>query len=378
MLRSNTHGRWMMLSILFVVMAFFTTEISAEDLPPMDEIRQVLRKYSPVVPEDVLLQGLQAEQLDEGLQEIDQHAKLFSPATYQPPSLMEHELVGIGAELFFREGRAFLVPYQGGAMALAGIKERVELTAVDGVSIQDVAHEAVAQSLKGAVGTFAELALVTLSQCKPFEVRIQREFFRPSYVELLRHENQPVLRMRHFKTGMTSSALHASIEHIGTESRPLFIDLRESTGGDLFEALDCAAFFLPEGARLGGIQLHDDEKETFFYSRQGKKFTSPVILLIGPDTASAAEAFASTLSYHDRAFLIGQSSYGKCTTQTDVHLTGGWVLRLTNGVVLSPDGKSCNGSGLQPDIFVEENELVDLKLLIKLGMKKHDHLQEIP
>lgn len=376
-MRRNKHGRWLKLSVLFVVMTLFTTKISAGESPPINEIRHVLRKHLPVVPEDVFLKGLEAEQLNERLKEIDQYTKLFSPAKYQAPYLMEHGSVGIGAELFFREGRAFLAPYQGGAMALAGIKDRVELTAVEGVSIQGVAHEAVAQSLKGEVGTFVELALVTLNQGKSFEVRIQREIFRPFNVELLRYEKQPVLRVRDFKTGMTSSALYASIEHIGSEGRPLFIDLRESTGGDLYEAFDCAAFFLPEGTRLGGIRLYDENK-TFFYSRQGKKYTWPVILLIGPDTASAAEAFATALNYHDRAFLIGQTTYGKCTTQTDVHLTGGWVLRLTNGVVLSPDGKSCNGTGLQPDISVEEKELVDLELLIKYGMKKHHHLLEVP
>jgi carboxyl-terminal processing protease len=362
-LKQRKQASWLML-VTFLMAALLTGKEVFAGGPPIDEIRNALRKYLPLTPDEQMLLSLKVQGLDEGLREIDQYTRLFRPEEYKPLSLPEHGLIGIGADLFFKNGRAFLSPYQGGPMALAGIRDRVELTAVDGLDVKGAAPDNVAQWIKGKAETFVELSIKSLNQDNPYEVRLQRKPFQPLNVELLHDEDQVILQIRTFRTAMTNPSLRASIEHVGPNLQQLIIDLRESTGGDIYEAFDCAALFLPEGSRLGGIRLHDEE-ETFFFSRQGKKFNFPLILLVGPDTASAAEAFATALRYHGRALLIGRPTFGKCSTQTDVHLSGGWVLRVTNGLTLSPDGAKCNGIGLHPDIMVDEKELFDLERLVE-------------
>ena len=91
----------------------------------------------------------------------------------------------------------------------------------------------------------------------------------------------------------------------------------------------------------------------------------PVVLLIGPDTASAAEVFAAALHSNDRGRLIGRPTYGKCTTQTEVTLSDGSVLRFTNGRILAPEGRQCHAQGLRPDVLVPENTLHDLQFLLE-------------
>jgi carboxyl-terminal processing protease len=360
------HCYWVILMFFLLPSVQSLPGASADGFPPINEIRHALQNNLHVTPDYEFLQDLKANGLDKRLREIDQHARLFSPEEYRPPSINEHGLAGIGADLFFREGKAFLTPYQGGPMVRAGIEQRVELREVDGVSTLDIAPDIIAQSLMGDVGSFVDLTLACMGQSEAFGVRLQRDKFTPMNIELLQRDSADVLRIRLFRAGITSAALSASIDYIRPENQPIFIDLRESTGGDIYEAFDCAALFLPEGAKLGGLQLQN-EKETFFFSRQVRKFPGPLILLIGPDTASAAEAFAAALSYHGQVLLVGRPTYGKCSTQTDVRLSGGWVLRLTNGLVLGPDGSSCRGNGLQPDILVEEKELYNLDSLINRG-----------
>jgi carboxyl-terminal processing protease len=95
---------------------------------------------------------------------------------------------------------------------------------------------------------------------------------------------------------------------------------------------------------------------------------SSLVLWVGPGTASAAEIFAGILQQHGLAHLVGTRTFGKCSTQTDVALSDGSVLRLTNREVLLPDGAGCSGTGLSPNVAVDGNALLDdARLLVASG-----------
>lgn len=76
---------------------------------------------------------------------------------------------------------------------------------------------------------------------------------------------------------------------------------------------------------------------------------APIDILIGPDTSSAAEVFAGILRIHANVRLIGERSYGKCSSQKGFPLAGGSTLLLTNLIVYFMDGRTCEGQGLEPD-----------------------------
>jgi len=100
-----------------------------------------------------------------------------------------------------------------------------------------------------------------------------------------------------------------------------------------------------------------------------KKFAGPVVLLVGPDTASAAEVFAAALGHHRRALLVGRPTFGKCSTQTRIKLSDGSVLQFTNGLILGPEGSNCSPAGVQPHITVPEKRLFDTAWLVRRGLK---------
>jgi carboxyl-terminal processing protease len=175
-----------------------------------------------------------------------------------------------------------------------------------------------------------------------------------------------VLRIRDFIAGQTRSALKASIDFIDLQESPLVIDLRESGGGDLFEALDCAGLFVSQGKSLGGLITRESGKSMVF-SPPGDKVSMPVVLLVGPDTASAAEVFAAALHSNDRAILVGRPTFGKCLTQTEVTLSDGSVLRITNGRILLPEGIKCSAEGLVPDVHIPEYRLYNDAFLLDQG-----------
>src|SRR5499427_559547 len=139
----------------------------------------------------------------------------------------------------------------------------------------------------------------------------------------------------------------------------LAIDLRDNAGGNFEQALRLAELFLPLGAPL-----------TLYEGREGRALlyatgtAAPrqerLTLLINARTASSAELFAGVLHWHHRAELVGTPTTGKRTVQQVVRLDQAYLLFLTTGRFLAPDGSPFGVHGLMPDRAYEGGDVVSL------------------
>lgn len=337
---------------------------------PLDEIRRILRINGLKVPAESDLLALSEEHLADGLRKIDPYARFFKSGEYRPPSLGRDSLIGIGADLAVRGEEIFLAVYKGGAADLAGLPDRSKLLSIDGQAITGLPVEGVADYLKGGEGTVVALFIET-PDGRRSKTEVERRAFTPLAVEPLQSSTSQILRIREFVGGVTRPALLATIDFLGSKvtvqaggaAQMLVIDLRDALGGDLYEAFDMAGLFLPSGTVLGTLSGREGKRSEFL-AAEGEKLTMPLALLVGPDTASAAEVFAGCLQQHGRAKLVGQRTYGKCSSQTDTLLSDGSVLRYTNRQVMLPDGRSCSDVGLQPDREVSDKVFGQIALLM--------------
>ena len=362
----------MRIAALWVLAVLMATPIPAgAQSVPLEEIRRILREDALVPPAPSALDALDDAGLGALLERLDPYARYFPAREYQSPVSGREAWIGIGAELVTRGDEILLSVYRGGAADKAGVPDRSRLTAVDGKSVSGLGAQAVAGLLKGEEDTVVRLTLAR-SSGENFDVRLLREAFKPLDVEPVPPGDRQVLRIREFVGGMTRPALQATIDFLArkgsTLNGPLIIDLRDSGGGDLYEAFDMAGMFLPAGTLLGSIQGRGAEPREV-RAPSAEKYTMPLVLIVGPDTASSAEIFAGALHQQGRATLVGQRTYGKCSSQTDARLSDGSVLRYTNGDVLLPSGGSCSGVGLVPDREVSDAELLDLAALVKVVEK---------
>lgn len=333
----NLHARFFALGI--VAGLWLATGVAAA--APIDEIRQLLEREALTAPDPQHLARLCDDALAEGLARIDPYARLIAPMQTD----VDDSAPSIGAELYEDAGRLWLLPYVDGPMARQGEAKRVILDAVNGEAVAGLSLQRVGALIAAAGGESLRLALRDSPNETERTATVQPQPFVAPSLEVL-SQHPPVLRIRRFVTRQTRAFLAGALQQI-PPTQPLRIDLRDARGGDLFEALDSAALFLPPGTLLATTADRAGRK-TPYRAPEGPKFKHPLTLEIGPATASAAEIFAGILQDHARARLTGRPSHGKCRSQTEAALSDGSRLRYTNLRVMLPNGGDCEGRGITP------------------------------
>ncbi len=127
------------------------------------------------------------------------------------------------------------------------------------------------------------------------------------------------------------------------------IDLRNNLGGDLELFQRAISVFLPPHTLLMHTKTRSWSR-TFHSSWFYKECEAPLIVLIGPKSASAAEVFASSLQFYRRAKIMGRSSNGSVIGARDFVVLDGSLLQIPMIELLGPDKKSLEGIGVRPDI----------------------------
>jgi len=139
----------------------------------------------------------------------------------------------------------------------------------------------------------------------------------------------------------------------------LTIDLRDNVGGNFEQALRLAELFLPLGAPLALYEGREG-RALLYATGTAAPRQERLTLLINAHTASSAELFAGVLRWHHRAELVGVPTIGKRTVQQVVRLDQSYLLFLTTGRFLAPDGSPFSVHGLMPDRAYEGDDITSL------------------
>jgi carboxyl-terminal processing protease len=125
-------------------------------------------------------------------------------------------------------------------------------------------------------------------------------------------------------------------------ARSLVLDLRGDPGGLLDQGVGVADLFLDPGQRIVSTHGRSPEENREFADHAPQRFADmPLVVLTDSSTASASEIVAGALQDHDRALVVGTTTYGKGSAQRVFHLDGG-ALKLTTALWYTPSGRSIN------------------------------------
>ncbi len=279
------------------------------------------------------------------LQVLDPHSHFYDPKAYA--AMRENQSghyygVGMVIQQQNDEGKikVFVVtPYEDTPSFRAGIHPGDLITAIDGKSASGWTSDQVAKALKGPKGTHVQVTMVRYGQPKPLVFDLIRDEIPHPSIDL-KFEIRPGIGYIHLTQFMetTSQEMEDAINGFGN-LKGLVLDLRENPGGLLSQAVDVCDHLLAKGQTIVSQRgrAYPDQNYTAIHGNSGKTF--PIVVLVNRDTASAAEIVSGALQDHDRALIVGETTFGKGLVQTVYNLSENSGLALTTYHYYTPSGR---------------------------------------
>ncbi len=223
------------------------------------------------------------------------------------------------------------------------------------VSASDV--PAVAALLRGAEDSTVRIAVRRGSATRT--VTLTRATFPTPDVSVERLRGDIVrIVVSAFSRGVGADVQRALEAGAGGAVGGVVLDLRDNPGGLLDEAVAVASVFL-DGGPVVSYERRGRQQETLD-AFAGGDVSTPLVVLVNPSTASAAEVVAAALQDRNRAVVVGTRTYGKGSVQEPSTLSDGSALELTVGRYLTPAGRSLDGVGVEPDVVVPPGEAPEM------------------
>lgn len=336
--------------------------------PPIEEIRTVLTRFALRPPSPDTLAALNVDQLAFGLRAIDRYSQYIPPPSPAGTLTVPRRL---GIDIISHNNQLWVRPDHNGPADKAGLPEISELRAINGKSVAKIDLASVSSELDGALQK-KTVKLTVSEPSKRFSktFTVKSAFFQPPSFSWRQKDGFLIIRIREFIAHETAPGVIALLKTLAHLNSLIVIDLRGCSGGDLFEPIEIAGMLVPSGVPL--VSTYDRSgQEKKYHAPSGKKLGGNFWVLMDHDTASAAEILAGILQHHHIALLAGETSVGKCVSQTVVPLTGGGGLSLTTHEVFFPGKTSCNDIGLKPDINIPDIGTMEMKDISRNILKRN-------
>ena len=272
---------------------------------------------------------------------LDPHSNFYDPKAYAQMKEDQHgRYYGVGMTIQPQGSKIVVVtPFEGTPAYKAGIRPGDVILSVDGKSTDKMDSIAVASMLKGPRGTQVVVTAVREGTPQTLTFTLVRD-------EIPRHSVdvafmiKPGIGYIHVTQFMetTSQEVQSALEGFGPNLNGLLIDLRGNPGGLLNEAVEMSDQFLQKG-QIVVSQRGRAFPDQVYRTPKGSDAKYPVVVLVDRNTASAAEIVSGALQDHDRALIVGETTFGKGLVQTVFPVSENTGLALTTFHYYTPSGR---------------------------------------
>ncbi len=296
---------------------------------------------------------------------------------------------GIGAQLGVKDKKIVVVaPLKGTPADKAGLKPGDWIVKVDNKETSNwTLPEAVAK-IRGPRGSSVVLNILHKGASQAADISVARDTISVASVEwelksakckvqsakceIIKEECngcEQVIYLKLSRFGdQTTEEWNKAVSEINSAMKPLadtqgkqsmkglILDLRNNPGGYLSGSVFIASEFLKDGI-IVTQETAGGGKQNYSVERKGKLTDIPLVVLINKGSASASEIVAGALQVRNRAKLVGETTFGKGSIQEAQELSGGAGIHITTSKWLLPGGKWINGTGVEPDVKAENEDL---------------------
>ena len=349
---------------LLFTFIFFYNFVNAKEngniYKKIDLFGEVLEKVRKEYVDEIDQSEVMDSAINGVLQSLDPYSAYMNPELFKNMQTdTEGKFGGLGIEIGMEAGVVKVIsPIADTPAAKAGIKAGDYIVKIGETQVQGKSLMEAVKLMRGPIGSPVELTIRRRGEKKALIKKITREVIVIKSVEAkILKNNIGYLRLKSFNSN-SSSQLIKRIEGFEKTNNPhgYILDLRNNPGGLLTQAINITDFFLDDGEIVSTKGRRLIENRRFFAKKGDELNGKPLIVIINNGSASASEIVAGALKDHKRAIILGEKTYGKGSVQSIIPLSDGGGIRLTVSKYYLPSGKSISEVGVEPDIFVEENE----------------------
>ncbi|MGW8183673.1 MAG: S41 family peptidase [Burkholderiales bacterium] len=370
-------------ALLGVLVSLNLSAVAQKDLAaplPIEELRaftEVFGRVKSDYVEPVEDKKLITEAINGMLTGLDPHSAYLDQEAFRELQVgTQGEFGGLGIEVGMEDGFVKVVsPIDDSPASRAGLKAGDLIVKLDDTSVKGMTLGDAVKRMRGKPDTQITLTIVRKGETKPIVVTITRAIIKIQSVKSTMLEpGYAYFRVTQFQEH-TGEILARSIDRLfkqnGVPMKGIVLDLRNDPGGLLNGAVAVSAAFLPKGSlvvytdgrtedskmRLSATPEHylrGRLKQDYIGGLPESVKTVPMVVLVNGGSASASEIVAGALQDHKRAVIMGQRTFGKGSVQTILPLGNNTAIKLTTARYYTPNGRSIQAKGIEPDIPLDD------------------------
>jgi len=289
------------------------------------------------------------------LEKLDPHSNLLTPEHYDEMQTQTGgEFGGLGIVISIRDGQLTVIsPIDGTPAAAKGIQSRDKIVRIKDESTINMNLNEAVNMLRGKPGTEVDIWVSRKGWSEPRKFTITRDKITIQSVNREPLGNKVgYIRIKNFQAN-TFSDLEKNLKKLKEQMggmEGLVLDLRDNPGGLLDQAIKVADLFLEKGTIVSTVGADDKMRDEKVASKSGTEPKYPITVLVNAGSASASEIVSGALQNHDRALVLGDTTFGKGTVQVLYEFPDSSALKLTVAQYLTPGGVSIQSRGITPDL----------------------------
>jgi len=224
----------------------------------------------------------------------------------------------------------------------AGIREGDRIVQVDTASTRGWKIDQVSDALKGTPGSKIAVKFARPGVGDPISVRFTRAVIHIPAVPyaIMLAPKIGYIPFQQFNETATEEVVAAIGKLKKSGAKGVVLDMRDNPGGILDQALSVSNLFLNDGQEIVSVRGRGAQPQIYAAQNAALDANIPLVVLVDDGSASASEIVAGALQDHDRAVLVGTTSFGKGLVQTLFPLEGGYALKMTTAKWYTPSGRS--------------------------------------
>jgi carboxyl-terminal processing protease len=282
--------------------------------------------------------------------------KLLSPSEIaQLRADLQGEIVGVGVGIDFDPATGYLDVrriYPGTPADRAGIAPPDKIVTVNGKLYRGLTVRDAVVDIRGKAGETVTLSILRGDKLVSVPLVRQKVVF-DQVTHFIVSGSVGYVEIPGFNT-KTPQALHDALTDLVTKgAHALIVDLRHSPGGSFDDAVAAVGEMVPAGSTVASLKKRG-KVEPIVAKTAPILGDEPIAVLVDHETASSAELVTAALQDLQHATVVGSHTQGKWTVQSVDDLSNGYAIKYTMALFASPGGKSYEGTGMTPDIEVDQ------------------------